>query len=73
MESRSVRFFFSDLPDAALGLLTVLEDARVTKRLYSFGSLTADQVLVSGLLVTGEVDEIDRQLSALPGVVRQEE
>lgn len=68
--SRTSRVLFDSLADAAAGLLIVLDDARTTKHHYQFGSLSAEQVYASGLLLIGEVDEVLEKLDQLPGTSR---
>lgn len=70
MDSRSVRFYFDTYQAAAAGLLTVLLDARTTTKNYQFGGLTASVVYASGLLIEGEIDEIEIQLENLPGAIK---
>lgn len=69
----TTRFFFENLETAALGLITVLEDARTTKTVYSFGSLSADQVLASGLLLVGDIEEVASKLESISGALRHDE
>lgn len=71
--SRTTRFYFESLETAALGLLTVLEDARVTTATYSFGSLSADQVLASGLILVGDIEEVVSKLDSISGALRYDE
>lgn len=73
MISTTSRFYFDSIDTAAQALLTVLEDARETERYYSFGSLTASQILSSGLLLTGEIDEVVAKLEQIPDVTRYDE
>ena len=54
----TVRVFFNSLADAVEALLIVLNDARTSAHAYSFGSLSAKQVLASGLILSGEVEEV---------------
>lgn len=67
------RFFFDSLSAAAQGLLTVVLDARETPHFYSFGSLSAKQVLKSGLLLEGQIDAIAYRLEQVPGTIRHNE
>lgn len=71
--SQTSRFYFDSLQAAALGLVTVLEDARSTEATYSFGSLSADQVYASGLIVTGDIEGIAAKLEQLEGAIRHDE
>lgn len=70
---RSVRYFFDSLETAVEALLMVLEDARTTNLSYSFGSLSAQQVFSSGLMLVGEVEVICLKLDMLSGATRYEE
>lgn len=73
MISRTVRVYFDSLEAAADGLVLVLEDCRETSHEYSFGGLHVEQVLQSGLLLTGDVDEVVDKLISLPGTTRHDE
>lgn len=73
MISRTVRIMFDSLAAAADGLIVVLEDARETGRHYEFGGLDVQQVLASGLLLTGDVEDVADKLEALPGTTRHTE
>lgn len=73
MVSRSVRYLFDGIVPAAEALEIVLLDARRTQSKYRFGGLTAAQVLQSGLLLEGEVEEIVAQLDEVPGAIRYDE
>lgn len=64
------RFFFDSVSDAATALVTVLEDARVSKHFYQFGALSADQVFDSGLLLVGTIDEVAAKLENIDGAIR---
>lgn len=66
----TTRFFFDSVSDAAAALLTVIEDARQSEHFYHFGSLSADQVYDSGLLLVGAVDEVAAKLEQMDGAVR---
>ncbi len=68
-----IRFFFDSLGAAASALIVVLEDARVTEHKYRFGGLKASQILASGLLLKGDIEEIAAKLEDLPGVLRHED
>jgi hypothetical protein len=71
--SRTVRYQFDTLGSAADALLVVLLDARTTDSKYQFGGLTAPQILVGGLLLVGEVDNLLATLDSIPGAVRYDE
>lgn len=73
MAETSTRFYFDSVRAAAAGLLTVVLDARTTKKNYRFGGLSAQAVYSSGLHLEGEILEIVEKLDALPGVIRQDE
>lgn len=70
MMYQSARYLFDSLDAAVEGLLTVLEDARETVFDYGFGSLSADQVYASGLVLVGEIDEVMHKLDQVPGSIR---
>lgn len=73
MSFSSVRIFFDSLEAAAEALLLVLEDARVTDRHYSFGTLSTSQILQSGLILIGDLEEILPRLETIPGATRYDE
>ncbi len=73
MNQTRARFYFDSLASAAEALVTVLLDARETEHTYRFGSLNPRQILVSGLLLEGQIDEVSAKLEDLIGVVRYEE
>lgn len=68
MDFISVRFFFDSLDVAVEALITVLEDARETDKDYSFGSLSTQQIMSSGLILVGDAQHIADRLKELPGV-----
>ena len=68
MDFISVRFFFDSLDVAVEALVIVLEDARETDKEYSFGSLSAQQVLASGLVLVGDAKHLSDKLIKLPNV-----
>lgn len=59
---RSVRFFFNDKVEAVEALLLILEDARKTTREYAFGSTSIHQILDSGLLLQGDIEDVEKLL-----------
>jgi hypothetical protein len=64
---KSSRYLFDSLDAAVEALLVVLEDARITVHSYRFGSLSADQVYASGLMLIGEIDEVCVKLDEIEG------
>lgn len=73
IESKSTRFFFDTLQAAAEGLLTVVLHARVSEDRYRFGGLSAAQVLASGLILEGEIDEVADQVEKVAGSTRYDD
>lgn len=73
MENITIRFFFSSLESAVTALILVLEDARKTDKNYIFGSLSAQQILASGLMLAGDAQHVADQIAKLPGVTSYEE
>ena len=67
---RYTTFFFDTLESAASALLAVLIDARTTESFYRFGNLSSRQILVSGLTLEGEIENISDKLDKIPGAVR---
>ncbi len=61
------RFLFDSLQSAALGLETVLVDARATPKYYEFSGVSADQILKSGLILEGDIIEVSEKLKNLDG------
>lgn len=68
----TARFYFDSIETAARALILVLEDARVTTAKYGFGTLSADQVLASGLLLVGDIESIASRLERLDGAFRSD-
>jgi len=68
MDFISVRFFFETMDVAVEALIVVLEDARETDKDYSFGSLSAQQIMASGLLLIGDAQHVVNKIQELPGV-----
>ncbi len=73
MEMYFARVVFDTLEDAALGLIAVIEYARSSTDYYRFGPLTAEQVLASGLEVSGEIQGVLAELSKLQGATVTED
>lgn len=73
IESKSTRFFFDSLQAAAEGLLTVVLHARKTDDQYRFGGLSAEQVLASGLIIEGEIDDVASQVEKVAGSTRYDD
>lgn len=69
----STRIMFDTLESAVEGLLVILEDARETVFDYRFGSLSAEQVYASGLMVIGEAEEVARKLEQIDGATRYDD
>lgn len=67
MVSASTRFIFDSFTAAAMALITVLEDARGTTKNYTFSGLNAMQIRTSGLVLTGEIEDIVLKLEKIPG------
>lgn len=72
MANRTVRFFFSDIADAAEALLLTLHDMRSSGVYYSISGLTAESILQSGLTLTGEIDGVVAKLNQIPSAVSYE-
>lgn len=51
----------------------VLEDARKTDSKYQFGSLSAAQILVSGLHLEGDIETVASKLEEVPGAIRYDD
>lgn len=66
----SVRYFFDTQEGAVEALLLLLEDARTTDKYYEFGSLSADQILASGLILRGDIHDLLHRLDAISGAMR---
>lgn len=69
MDYISVRIMFSSLEDAVDALIMVLDYARSTDKEFTFGSLSAEQIYASGLIIMGDAEAIVDDLSKLPGVL----
>lgn len=64
--------YFDSYESAAAGLLTVLLDARKTKKKYSFGGLSATTVFNSGLHLDGDIEDVLVKVKNLPGSLMEE-
>lgn len=73
MLSTSCRYLFDSIGSAAEALDTVLGDARKTTDFYTFGGLTAQSVLTSGLLLEGQLEGITPKLDKIAGAVRYDD
>jgi hypothetical protein len=69
IQTYSLRFFFDSVQSAAQALEIVLLDARSTPRNYRITGLSAQQILQSGILLAGELDEVAAKLKTVPGAV----
>ena len=67
---KRVRYMFDSLESAAAGLQTVLTDARKTKLFYSFAGVSADQILKSGLILEGDIEQVSSELDKLAGAAQ---
>lgn len=70
--SQTVTFFFDNLENSTKALLEILQDARITDSSYRFSGLTAQDILLSGVRLEGEIEDIAEKLEAIPGAVRYE-
>lgn len=70
--SQTARFRFRTYMGAAQALLAVLEDARKTKKRYQITGLTPESVLLNGLLLEGEIEDVSEIISLIPGATRQD-
>lgn len=64
------RFIFDSLESAALGLETLLLDARKTKKDYIFSGLSAEQLVKSGLILEGDIVDVAAKIKKLEGTVQ---
>lgn len=69
----SVRVFFENVDEAIEALLICLEDARTTDKSYSFGSLSYDQIMASGLIIIGDAQHLVDELLTIPGSTLHQE
>lgn len=67
------RWLFDSLEAAAAGLIVVLQNARQTSSRYTIEGLSADEALKSGVVLSGEIEEVNRKLDTVPGAVRHDE
>lgn len=63
----AARIFFDAPSDAAEALILTLEDARVTSKSYTFGSLSITQIMSSGLIIVGDASHLVDAILAIPG------
>jgi hypothetical protein len=66
-ESKTALFTFDTYLAAAQGLLVVMTDARKTTRQYRITGRSPERILVSGLLLEGEIDEVSELVADIPG------
>ena len=67
MSDESGRIMFDSLVAAATGLRETLKYARTCKEVFTFGPLTAQQILASGLHLQGRTNKIRAILEDVPG------
>jgi hypothetical protein len=69
----TTRWMFDSLEAAASGLIVILENARTTAHRYTIEGLSAEVALQSGVVLTGEVDDVNLKMNAVPGAARHDE
>jgi len=67
MSNESGRIMFDTLAAAATGLRATLKYARTCEETFTFGPLTAQQILASGLHLQGQTNKIRGMLEDVPG------
>jgi hypothetical protein len=67
MKDESGRIMFDSLASAVEGLRMVLKYARTCEETFTFGPLTAQQILASGLHLSGSTNKIRAMLDDVPG------
>lgn len=70
--SKTIRFRFRSYLGAAEALLLVLEDARKTDKTYRITGLTPESILMDGMILEGEVEEISEKLAAISGATQHD-
>lgn len=71
--SQTVRFTYDSYLGAAKALLAVLEDGEKTDKDYRVTGLSPERILVNGLVLEGEIDDISEVLSTISGATRHDE
>lgn len=71
--STSASLYFDSQEAATMALLAILLDAKKTDKIYSFGPLSAEQILASGLRIEGDIAVILKMLEKIPGVLSQKD
>lgn len=66
-ESKTALFTFDTYLAAAEALLVVMTDARTTKKRYRITGRSPERILVIGLLLEGEIDEVSELVVDIPG------
>jgi len=66
-ESKRALFTFDTYLAAAEALLAVMVDARETTRRYRITGRSPERILVQGLLLEGEIDEVSELVADIPG------
>ena len=70
--SQTARFRFRSYLAAAEALLLVLEDARTTKKSYRVTGLSPEAILMDGLTLEGEIQEISEKVAAISGATQHD-
>jgi len=73
MDHKNARYFFDSLASAAMALIAVLQYARNSDEWFRFGPLNAQQILDSGLRISGEIEGISEKLDDIAGSVRHDD
>lgn len=66
-----IRYLFDSPQAAAMALSVVLRHARTSEDDFTFGGLTLESLVSSGLWLTGDVSAVQKRLDAVPGAVLQ--
>ena len=67
-----IRYLFDSQSSAARALVAVLKHARESTTDFTFGGLTLESLVASGMWLTGDTDAVAEILDQVPGAVRQE-
>jgi hypothetical protein len=70
--SQTARFRFRSYLSAAEALLLVLEDARETEKSYRVTGLSPEAILMDGLVLEGQIEEISEKVAAISGATRSD-
>ena len=70
--SETARFTFTTYLGAAEALLVVMEDMRSTKRRYRLTGRSPEAIVLSGMVLEGEIAEVSERVALISGATRHD-